>query len=143
MNQFGDGNKRSLGLRQFASAVGFAVAIIAAPLGAHAVTYGSNDGSGSHVRTATYSNGGYSSGSTRSYSTSKYVYPSGKVEFSLPCTDKWMGRYAPNTNSTSYVTRGGSVTVLAPGCHFDNLRSRLCRDISGVPDPCGTASAKY
>lgn len=125
--------------------LGFALAA-ATPSAAWAVSFGSGDGTATQSRTATLSNGANSSGTLRSYASTKYVYINLKVEQAVPCADYWESEKlgAGNTNYTGSggVPRsgyGGSSTV----CDFDNLRAHVCRDISYRPDPCGVESAKY
>ena len=122
--------------------VGCLVAIgLAAPVGALAVNVSSGDGNGTQSPTTWYANGAALSGQLRSTSGNA-VYYSGKVNISLS-SDVTVGRYTSNTTSTSYVTRGGTVSaVFTPPSSLQGVQARVCRDISALPDSCGSWSSQ-
>ena len=88
--------------------VALGVGLVLMPAAAFAVNVSANDGNGEQHRTRSYSNGADVSGNLRSTS-GKPVYYSGRVALSN-CSDPSTGRYASNTTSTSYVTRGGTIS---------------------------------
>lgn len=131
--------KRNL-VRRLVTVMCFAAIGIAAPAGAWAVNVSSNDGNGTQNPTHWYSNGADLSGILRS-THGNPVYYSGKVDISL-ASDQTIGRYTSNTSSTSYVSRGGTVSyfpIIWPS-EFQGVEARVCRDQSFVPDPCGSWS---
>lgn len=122
-----------------------AAALAIAPAAAYAVNVSANDGNGTQYRTASHGNGADVSGSLRATSSSKTVYYSGKVAIGNGCSDVNTGRCSDNTNSTSYVTRGGRITaVFTPICGFQGVKSRVCTVRGfGLPDLCGSDSSTY
>ncbi len=106
---------------------------LAAP--ATAVTFGSSDGTGDmRVRTR-YNNGYYTSGSIRSYSSSKRVYASGLVVYNF-AGDQACGRVTDDVTSTSLFGVDGYCTNIT-GFGADGAELKLCRNLTGLPDPCG------
>ena len=122
---------------------GLSLAFALLPATAYAVNVSSNDGSGEQHRTTSYTNGAAVSGTLKSTS-GKAVYYSGKVALSA-CGDKDRGRYSSNVTSSSAVTRGGTISY-APDLGargFQGVKSKVCRDITAVPDTCGSDSSRY
>lgn len=112
-----------------------------APVCSASAAYMSNsDGEGTQFRTATHADGASVNGSIRSKSSSKYVYFAGRVRYSAAVSTD-IGRYTSNTNSTAWVTRGGSIR--APGTKPKYVQSRLCRDVAYLPDPCSAETEWY
>lgn len=128
--------------RTIVRGMALAMVLTIAPATAYAVNVSSSDGNGTQVRDVTYSNGANVSGKLRSTSGDP-VYYSGKVANN--CSDDEVGRYSPNTTSTSYVNRGGDIvgTIGLWPCSFDGVESRVCRVINNWPDSCGDWSVKY
>lgn len=97
--------------------------------------------------TTRYNNGAAVSGTLAANRSSMYVYYSGQVDWSQWwCSDSTVGRYSSNTNSTTAVTRGGTISALPGitcGGSDTRVRSKVCRDTSYAPDPCGSWSSKY
>jgi len=122
---------------------GFCLIVIAlaVPTSAFAVNVSSNNGNGTQSASRWYSNGADLTGQLRSTSGNA-VYYSGLVAISN-ATDPEVGRYSTNTSSTSYVTRGGTVSyfpIIWPSS-FQGVKARVCRDINALPDTCGSWSS--
>ncbi|WP_028050592.1 hypothetical protein [Cellulomonas sp. URHD0024] len=129
-------------LRTVVKIVAAATFMMMVPVAAYAVNVSDNDGSGEQHRTLTYANGARVTGSLKSTS-GKTVYYSGKVALG-GCSDKNVGRYSDNTNSTSAVTRGGEIFASLSGlCGFQGVKSRVCHTLTGLPDSCGPDSSRY
>lgn len=124
------------------SVICLVVVAVASPTGALAVNVSSSDGSGTQVASSFFGNGANLTGTLRSTSGNP-VYYSGRVDISL-APDQTVGRYTTNTTSTTAVTRGGSVSFfpIFPPNQFQGVRARVCRDISFLPDPCGSWSTR-
>lgn len=85
-------------------------------------------------------------GGYRASASGNWVYLSGQVDYDgMLCSDNTIGGYTPVTNQTgTYVGNTSNVIASAGlGCTTGAPRSRLCRDISGLPDPCGYWTDKY
>lgn len=99
----------------------------------------SNEGSGIQYVVQWYSNGWEATGNLKS-THGNPVYYSGLVVHNL-WPDETCGRYSTNTTSLTAVTRGGSCTHFPTGSAADGARFRVCRDLTGLPDTCGTWSS--
>jgi len=131
-------------IRRVAKIAAVATLMTMLPAAAFAVKVSSNDGSGTQSKVESYANGADVTGTLRSTSA-KGVYYSGKVALSS-CEDKSTGRYTSNTTSTSAVTRGGTITTGLPigwPCGYQGVKSKVCRDITALPDACGSDSTTY
>lgn len=118
-------------------ALGIAVIILIVPSAALAVSASSGDGNGSQNVTSWHLRYWTATGNLRS-AAGRPVYPSGKVEVGGP--DQVCGRYASDTTSRSYVTRGGSCNA-GGGFQVQGMQWRVCRNINNAPDSCGGWSA--
>ena len=129
--------------KTIARGIALGLVLTVAPATAYAVNVSSNDGNGWQDRVTTYGNGASVTGKLRS-TAGNPVYWSGKVVINN-CRDSEIGRYSPNTISPSYTKRGGDIAAIIGlwPCSFDGVESRVCRDISFQPDPCGAWSVKY
>lgn len=121
--------------------IALGVALGLMPASAYAVNVSSGSGSGTQSRVVTYSNGAKVDGELRSTQGNR-VYYQGRVDLG-GCNDVTVGRYSSNTTSTSDVDRGGTISTIRYLCSFQGVRSKICRDISGAPDLCGSWSNRY
>lgn len=120
----------------------FALAVVAAPTAAFGVSVSSSDGTGNQEPQQFFGNGADLLGSLRSFNGDP-VYYSGRVDISL-ATDQTVGRYTTNTTSTVPTARGGTVSFfpIFPPNEFQGVRARICKDVSLLPDPCGSWSTR-
>lgn len=127
---------------QVRRALGITTILALAPVSAYGVNVSSGAGNGSQARTTTYGNGAKVSGELRSTQGYAVYYQGGIIRGR--CADPGGKRYASNTSSKSYVTKGGTISdTLGVSCTFDGVRSKVCRDISALPDTCGGWSNRY
>ena len=123
-------------------AIGVGLTLALMPASAYAVSVSSGSGSGTQYRDRSYNNGARVTGYLKS-TQGNAVYYQGRVDLG-GCNDDTIGRYSSNTTSLTSVTRGGTIsTALGLTCSFQGVRSKICRDISGAPDLCGSWSLRY
>ena len=122
--------------------VALSALLILVPTSAYAVNVSSEDGSGEQHSTARHGNGATVDGKLRS-TDGDAVYYQGRVVWGR-CSDSGGERYTGNTRSRSSIKAGGQILALPGiGCRFDGVQSKVCRDISHRPDPCGPWSRRY
>lgn len=120
-----------------AMAGGLGLALV--PSVAYAVNVSSNDGSGTFYVQEWFTKGYERNGSLKSTSGSP-VYFHGKVVFDNE-PDYECGRCTTNTTSLTAVKRQGQqCTITAVSSSSEGGTDKICRDIQGAPDPCGSWS---
>ncbi len=129
--------------RRVVSALLIAASLCAAPSAAIAVNVSSSDGFGFQYRTASYNNGAYAEGRLTS-TAGKTVYYQGLVDYNLPCSNSYVGKYTGTTTSKTGIAMGGAIKgAYGYGCGAPRVNSRVARSISGLPDPHGSWSADF
>lgn len=114
--------------------------LMAAPAAAFAVNVSSDDGSGTQSVNNWYEGGASLTGTLKSTAGNPVYYSGVRVyDNSLDEND---GRYDSNVTSTTAVAHGGFLgTTANVATKLDGVKVRICRDRSGLPDPCGSYSA--
>lgn len=103
------------------------------------VNVSSNNGSGTDAITGIARTTMSSTGSMKSTSGDP-VYFSGRVVYGGN-TDYTCGRMAPDVTSTSLKQRDGSCTYPVQVGSLDGAKYRICRNITALPDTCGSWSS--
>ncbi len=126
------------------SSVVTAAVVVAMPAAAFGVSVSSGEGQGWQTVATKYSNGASTNGELRSINGNP-VYYRGLVDWKqLTCSDSDVGRYTSNTTSMNNVGRNGLIaTASGAFCSSQGVKSRVCRDVSLLPDPCGPWSSRF
>lgn len=126
--------------------VAVALLAISMPFGAYAMSASSNDGYGTQTRQETYGNGAKLGGNIASTSGAS-VYFQGQVVFNKTlCFSSGALPYSGSNRSSTPKGVGGYVTKITTNLCASGgskVRIRVAKNLTGLPDPVGSWSAKF